>query len=415
MAPIFLSSVFRSTDPRITIMFKPSPYGWISQYFLGFFFAYGVYLPFWSLWFKEQGVSSTDIGLLVGIGLATRCVANMVITPRIHKAEHIMPALRWLSFAALIFVGFHFFTGGSFWLMALATVLFNLCCGPVVPLSDALANYYARLKMLDYGRTRLWGSIAFIAGSTVVGYLISLYGTDMILYTALVGVFISLLLSMRSANVMPVTRSEHHSERPKLTQLLTDGPVVKFLLLAALIQGSHAAYYSFSAIYWQQAGHSEEIIGYLWSLGVVSEVAVFALSKRLFAGWSLRALFVAASIGVMLRWGITASTTLLLGLVLVQLLHGVTFAMAHIAAIQYIQNSEEHKMVALQALYNALPLGAFIAAMTAFSGWGFEHWGANVFWVMAAMGLVALFIKVAPVTSQVQDVSVVKAEPNAQN
>ncbi|HDY7694239.1 TPA: 3-phenylpropionate MFS transporter [Vibrio vulnificus] len=396
-------------------MFKPSPYGWISQYFLGFFFAYGVYLPFWSLWFKEQGVSSTDIGLLVGIGLATRCVANMVITPRIHKAEHIMPALRWLSFAALIFVGFHFFTGGSFWLMALATVLFNLCCGPVVPLSDALANYYARLKMLDYGRTRLWGSIAFIAGSTVVGYLISLYGTDMILYTALVGVLISLLLSMRSANVMPVTRSEHHSERPKLTQLLTDGPVVKFLLLAALIQGSHAAYYSFSAIYWQQAGHSEEIIGYLWSLGVVSEVAVFALSKRLFAGWSLRALFVAASIGVMLRWGITASTTLLLGLVLVQLLHGVTFAMAHIAAIQYIQNSEEHKMVALQALYNALPLGAFIAAMTAFSGWGFEHWGANVFWVMAAMGLVALFIKVAPVTSQVQDISVAKAEPNAQN
>ncbi|EGQ9975428.1 3-phenylpropionate MFS transporter [Vibrio vulnificus] len=396
-------------------MFKPSPYGWISQYFLGFFFAYGVYLPFWSLWFKEQGVSSTDIGLLVGIGLATRCVANMVITPRIHKAEHIMPALRWLSFAALIFVGFHFFTGGSFWLMALATVLFNLCCGPVVPLSDALANYYARLKMLDYGRTRLWGSIAFIAGSTAVGYLISLYGTDMILYTALVGVFISLLLSMRSANVMPVTRSEHHSERPKLTQLLTDGPVVKFLLLAALIQGSHAAYYSFSAIYWQQAGHSEEIIGYLWSLGVVSEVAVFALSKRLFAGWSLRALFVAASIGVMLRWGITASTTLLLGLVLVQLLHGVTFAMAHIAAIQYIQNSEEHKMVALQALYNALPLGAFIAAMTAFSGWGFEHWGANVFWVMAAMGLVAMFIKVAPVTSQVQDISVAKAEPNAQN
>ncbi|EGQ9292251.1 3-phenylpropionate MFS transporter [Vibrio vulnificus] len=396
-------------------MFKPSPYGWISQYFLGFFFAYGVYLPFWSLWFKEQGVSSTDIGLLVGIGLATRCVANMVITPRIHKAEHIMPALRWLSFAALIFVGFHFFTGGSFWLMALATVLFNLCCGPVVPLSDALANYYARLKMLDYGRTRLWGSIAFIVGSTVVGYLISLYGTDMILYTALAGVFVSLLLSMRSANVMPVTRSEHHSERPKLTQLLTDGPVVKFLLLAALIQGSHAAYYSFSAIYWQQAGHSEEIIGYLWSLGVVSEVAVFALSKRLFAGWSLRALFVAASIGVMLRWGITASTTLLLGLVLVQLLHGVTFAMAHIAAIQYIQNSEEHKMVALQALYNALPLGAFIAAMTAFSGWGFEHWGANVFWVMAAMGLVALFIKVAPVTSQVQDISVAKAEPNAQN
>ncbi|EPN8462548.1 3-phenylpropionate MFS transporter [Vibrio cidicii] len=396
-------------------MFTPSPYGWISQYFLGFFFAYGVYLPFWSLWFKEQGVSSTDIGLLVGIGLATRCVANMVITPRVHRAEHIMPALRWLSFAALIFVAFHFFTGGDFWLMALATVLFNLCCGPAVPLSDALANYYARLKMLDYGRTRLWGSIAFIAGSTVVGYLIALYGSDMILYTALAGVFVSLLFSLRKPTLMPVTRQEHHTQRPKLTELLIDKPVVTFLLLAALIQGSHAAYYSFSAIYWKQAGHSEEIIGYLWSLGVVAEVAVFALSKRLFAGWSLRALFVAASIGVMLRWGITASTTLLLGLVLVQLLHGVTFAMAHIAAIQYIQHSPEHKMVALQALYNALPLGAFIAAMTALSGWGFEQWGANVFWVMAAMGFIALFVKVTPVSEESHVIDVAKAEPKAQN
>ncbi|MBR9875074.1 MAG: 3-phenylpropionate MFS transporter [Vibrionaceae bacterium] len=377
-------------------MLKPSPYGWISQYFVGFFFAYGVYLPFWSLWFKEQGVSSTDIGLLVGLGLATRCVANLVITPRIHKVERLMPTLRWLSLAALIFVGFHFFTGGNFWLMALATVLFNLCCGPVVPLSDAMANYYARLNMLDYGRTRLWGSVAFIGGSTVVGYLVAGFGSDMILYTAMAGVLLSLLFAMRNTNPMPVTLSEQHAERPKLSALLTDKPVLKFLVLVSLIQGSHAAYYGFSAIHWKAAGHSEDVIGYLWSLGVAAEVAVFALSKRIFAGQSLRTLFVIAACGVMMRWGITAGTTSIFALVVVQLLHGVTFAAAHIAAIQYIQNSEENKMVALQALYNAIPLGAFIALMTVLSGWAYEHWGALVFWGMAAMGLFALFIKLDP-------------------
>lgn len=377
-------------------MLNPSPYGWISQYFVGFFFAYGVYLPFWALWFEEQGVSATDIGLLVGIGFATRCVANMVLTPRIHKVEHLMPALRWLSIAALIFIGFHFFTGGSFWLMAGATVLFNLCCGPIVPLSDAMANYYARLQMLDYGRARLWGSVSFIAGSTVVGYLVAKFGTEMILYTALAGVFFAILVGMRNTNPMPVTTEEEQAERPKLTELLKESSVLKFLALAALIQGSHAAYYSFSSIYWKEAGHSEDIIGYLWSLGVVAEVAVFALSKRLFAGWSLRALFLVAAIGVVVRWGLTASTTVLIGLVLIQLLHGVTFAVAHIAAIQYIQHSEPRKMVALQALYNAIPLGAFIALMTALSGWGYENWGANVFWAMAVMGILALFIRVEP-------------------
>ncbi len=377
-------------------MLKPSPYGWISQYFLGFFFAYGVYLPFWSLWFKEQGVSPTDIGLLVGLGLATRCVANIVITPRIHKVERLMPALRWITFAGLVFVGFHFFTGGNFWLMALATVLFNLCCGPIIPLSDAMANYYARLKLLDYGRTRLWGSVAFIGGSTVVGYLVAEFGADMILYTAMVGLLIALSFAMRKTEPMPVTLGKQHVERPKLSTLLTDKPVLKFLLLVSLIQGSHAAYYGFSAIHWKVAGHSEEVIGYLWSLGVAAEVAVFALSKRLFAGWSLRTLFVIAACGVMMRWGLTASTTSIFALVIVQLLHGITFAAAHIAAIQYIQNSEENKMVALQALYNAIPLGAFTAVMTVLSGWGYENWGALVFWGMAIMGLIALFIKLDP-------------------
>lgn len=394
-------------------MLTPSPYGWISQYFVGFFFAYGVYLPFWALWFEEQGVSATDIGLLVGIGFATRCVANMVLTPRIHKVEHLMPALRWLSFASILFVGFHFFTGGSFWLMALATVLFNLCCGPIVPLSDAMANYYSRLQMLDYGRTRLWGSIAFIAGSTVVGFLVAQYGSDMIIFTALAGVVVALLFSMRNINPMPVTTEDEDAERPKLTELLRELPVVKFLILVSLIQGSHAAYYSFSSIYWKEAGYSEDIIGYLWSLGVVAEVAIFALSKRLFSGWTLRALFMVAALGVVVRWGLTASTTALVALVMIQLLHGVTFAIAHIAAIQYIQHSEQRKMVALQALYNAIPLGAFIALMTTLSGWGYENWGANVFWAMAAMGVLALFIKVDPQKHQISDMS--KAEPNAQN
>lgn len=393
-------------------MLTPSPYGWISQYFLGFFFAYGVYLPFWALWFEDQGVSATDIGFLIGLGLATRCVANLVITPRVHRVEHLLPVLRWISFFALVAIGFHFFTGGSFWLMALATVLFNLCCGPAIPLSDAMANHYSRLKLLDYGRTRLWGSIAFIVGSTVVGFLVAHNGTEMILYTALLGITAGWLLSMRNPTPMPTSHTHTSSERPKITALLQEWSVVKFLLLVALIQGSHAAYYSFSAIHWREAGHGENVIGYLWSLGVAAEVVIFAVSKRWFANWSLRTLFSIAALGAMVRWGLTASTTQIGVLVLVQMLHGVTFAIAHIAAISYIQQSAENKMVALQALYNALPLGAFIALMTALSGWGYEHWGANVFWAMAAMGLLALFVRLEP--KQTNSIAA-KAATNAQN
>ena len=374
-------------------MLRSSPFGWVSQYFIGFFFAYGVYLPFWALWFEEQGISPSDIGILLGLAFATRCFANLFITPRLHKVEHLIPALRWLTFASLIFAAFHLWAGGSFWLMAVVTVLFNIACGPAVPLSDALANHYAKLKLLDYGRSRLWGSVSFIAGSTVVGFLVAEYGSDMIPYTALFGLGVAMLFVMRNPTVLPVTEKEHDEPRPKLSHLLTEMPIVRFLVLISLIQGSHAAYYSFSSIYWKEAGHPESIIGYLWSLGVVAEVAVFAFSKRLFAGMSIAMLFRLAALGVVIRWGVTAMTTELAGLVVVQLLHGVTFAMAHLAAIQYIQKAPQNKMVALQALYNALPLGAFIALMTAVSGWAYELWSGQVFWGMALMGVLALFIK----------------------
>jgi len=375
-------------------MLSPTPYGWISQYFIGFFFAYGVYIPFWALWFEDQGVSAADIGLLMGIAFGARCVANLVLTPRLHKVEHMIPAIRWLSFLSVLFIWFHFFTGGNFWLMALATVLFNACCGPAIPLSDAMANYYSRLKLLDYGRTRLWGSIAFIAGSTVVGYLVSLYGTDMIVHTALAGTAVGLLLAMRTPNPAPVSESASGLERPKVLALLADKEIMRFVILLSLLHGSHAAYYSFSSIYWKSAGYAESTIGYLWSLGVIAEITVFAVSKRVFAGLSLRTLFVIASVGAVVRWSLTAMTTELWVIALVQTLHGITFATAHIAAIQYIQRARENEIVPLQAIYNAIPMGAFTALMMALTGWGYELYGANVFWAMAVMGVMALFVKV---------------------
>ncbi|CAH0524404.1 3-phenylpropionate MFS transporter [Vibrio hippocampi] len=386
-------------------MFNPRPFGWVSQYLSGYFFAYGVYLPFWALWFEGQGVSAADVGMLMGIGFATRCVANLVITPRIYRVESLLPALRWITFASSLFVAAHLLVEPNFTMLATVTILFNLSFGPMIPLSDSMANHYVNRGMLDYGRARLWGSIAFIVGSSAVGYIASLFGANAIVYTALAGFILAMLLSMRNPNPMPVSEQTTAQPRPKIISLLRDPSVIRFLVLISLIQGSHAAYYGFSSIYWKEAGYPESTIGYLWSLGVVSEVLLFAFSKRWFTGMSLRTLFIISSIGVVVRWGLTASTTEVAGLVMIQLLHGVTFAIAHIAAIQYIQKSDASKMVALQSLYNALPLGAFIAFMTAVSGWGYQLWGANVFWGMAVMGIVALFIRLDEPKSKITNIN----------
>ena len=48
---------------------QPSPYArvlLVSPVFGAFYFVYGAYLPFWSLWLEGIGVSTEQIGLLLG-------------------------------------------------------------------------------------------------------------------------------------------------------------------------------------------------------------------------------------------------------------------------------------------------------------------------------------------------------------
>ncbi len=373
-------------------MFSPSPYAWNAQYLFGFFFCYGVYLPFWAVWLAYQGASPEDIGGLIGLGLAVRCVVNLVITPRWRKPLQLQSALQKCSWVAFVFCALHLPLDQShFLILAAVTILFNLGIGPIIPLSDAMVNEYAKQGVLDYGRTRLWGSFAFIVGSTCVGIAVKTWDASVIPFVAVLGMAVTACLSLRSPS-MPLSCDLEAENTPAISlwQALKSPAVMKFLLLVALLQGSHAAYYSFSALYWQSLGINESIIGALWSISVLIEIAVFAFSQRWFARWSIPQLFLLAGVGVVVRWSLVAMLTDWPVLMIAQGLHGVTFAVAHLATVRYIQLQPSEHSLMWHALYNALPLGAIMALMTAISGGLYTLMGAHVFWIMALMGVPAL-------------------------
>ncbi len=121
----------------------------------------------------------------------------------------------------------------------------------------------------------------------------------------------------------------------------------RFLACVCLLQGAHAAYYGFSAIYWQQAGYSASAVGYLWSLGVVAEVVIFALSKKVFRRFSARDLLLLSAVCGLIRWGLMGWTTALPGLILAQILHCGTFTVCHLAAMRYIAARQGSEVIRL--------------------------------------------------------------------
>ena len=163
-------------------------------------------------------------------------------------------------------------------------------------------------------------------------------------------------------------------------------PELALLACVCLLQGAHAAYYGFSAIYWQAAGYSASAVGYLWSLGVVAEVIIFALSNKLFRRCSARDMLLILAICGVVRWGIMGATTELAWLIVVQILHCGTFTVCHLAAMRYIAARQGSEVIRLQAVYSAVAMGGSIAIMTVFAGFLYQYLGHGVFWGDGAGG-----------------------------
>jgi PPP family 3-phenylpropionic acid transporter len=295
--------------------------------------------------------------------------------------------------SVLTFIGFWL---GSVWLwLMLVMAGFNLFFAPLIPLTDALAATWQKQIPLDYGRVRVWGSVAFVIGSAVTGQLVAVWGHQAILATLAVGLLSMLLGMALRPHVMPASVKRHQTQTAATPWfiLLRDPAVWRFLLSVSLLQGAHAAYYGFSVIYWQQAGYSAAVIGYLWSLGVVAEIVVFALSKRLFGHWSASGLLMLSALCGVVRWSLMGATVSLPWLIVMQILHCGTFTVCHLAAMRFISSRHDADVLRLQAAYSALGTGGAVAVMTVVSGFLFEYLQGGTFWVMALLVLPAFMLR----------------------
>jgi PPP family 3-phenylpropionic acid transporter len=102
------------------------------------------------------------------------------------------------------------------------------------------------------------------------------------------------------------------------------------------------------------------------------------------------ALACAASCGV-LRWGVMAQTADVTALALIQPLHGVTFALLHLASMRLITDTVPSGLAGTaQAVYGLVGVGGATAVLMVLSGWLYMHYGSAGFWAMAGLCVAAL-------------------------
>jgi PPP family 3-phenylpropionic acid transporter len=145
-------------------------------------------------------------------------------------------------------------------------------------------------------------------------------------------------------------------------------------------------------IRWNDAGIAPGTAGLLWAESVGAEVLVFLLIGRpVIDRLGPAGAAVLATVAGALRWTISAQTAGLAAVAAIQPLHGITFALLHLACMRRLtQIVPPHLSATALTLYGLLGIGAASALLTLFSGWLYALMGARAFWVMAVLCVVAM-------------------------
>ncbi len=348
----------------------------------------GVYLPFWPVWLSAQGLDATQVGLLVAVTLWTKVLGLPAVTwladasGRTTRAMALCAGLSIVAFAG-------FFAAEGFAAILLIQVIAALSFQALIPLGESHTLRGVLNLGLDYGRIRLWGSLSFIAGSLLGGFLVSRDLTGALLW-ALIG---ALLLGLLSVLALPALAAPPREPAPsprRALALLANPPFLLLLVCAGLLQASHAVYYGFSAISWQAAGISGLAIGWLWAMGVVAEIFLFTVGDRLVGRFGPARLLGAAALAGALRWSVLAVTTDFIVLTAAQCLHGLTFGAAHLATVHLLARQAPRRLTATaQGLYSAISGGVIMGLAVFAAGQLYAAFEAKAYLAMVLLSLAA--------------------------
>ena len=347
----------------------------------------GTYLPFFPVWLKAVGIDASWIGIITAVPSVTRFTILPIVTGLSERRQSLRGFMIVTAFATAL--GFSVVgTQHQQLLVFLAFAVTACVWTPMVPLTDGYALRSVARYGLDYGPLRLWGSAAFIAGALACGLLVDWIAARHLIWViaGVAGLGAIASLGLRPLD-RPKTALAAVSGAGALREpgLLRKPGFLAIILASALIQGSHAAYYSFASITWQSAGFGGLTIAGLWALGVLAEIVVFALSPRF--TWPPAVLVVIGALAAVARWLITAQEPSAAVLAMVQLAHGLTFGLTQLGIMGLlIRHVPGHVMVRGQG-YLAACGGIVASSASILSGAVYARHGQGVYYVMAAMAL----------------------------
>lgn len=366
--------------------------------FYFFYFAYlGTFAPFFSLYLDGAGLTPFHIGVVMALPQVTRIIAPHLWSWLADRTSTPVRVVRYTGIAGCV-VFLPIFAGTQVALIVLTIFAMTFFWSAALPLMEATTLTHLGDETSRYGRVRVWGSIGFIAAVIGVGHLldfVTLQAVPVLVFAMMLGI-------LGCVFIVPEAPVVHHGGEMSVSSVMLKPEVIALIGAGAFMSAAHGPYYTFFSIHLVAQGYSKSATGWLWALGVICEIGIFAWMPRLFRAYSLRSILIASFALAVVRFlAIGWLAHSLVALLFAQVLHAATFGAFHAASIGYVHKLFRGKLQSRgQAIYGSVSFGVGGAIGGFASGYAWDLWGAAPTFTLAAAcaftGMMILVLRLKP-------------------
>lgn len=347
----------------------------LAAFYFFYFTLLGIMVPYLPLYLQHLGYGAVEIGTATAVLVATKIIAPNVWGWLADRAGTRMPIIRLGCLLAIVgFCCIYFQSNYTFLLLAI--IGYSFFWNAVLAQFEAVTmDYLGEAKAARYSRIRLWGSLGFIVAVACCGWLFQRYSMSLFPPVVMVCLGFIFLVSFIIQDP-PAQPKSLQTAGGNFWITLKNPLVLAFFFAVFCMVMSHGPYYSFFSVLMEEHHHSRSTIGLMWSAGVAAEVCLFWFMAKWLPAKGAKWWLVLCLLATTLRWCLVAAFPQYEWLMWAsQLLHALSFAAFHAAAIDVVRRWYPHAAGTAQAFYSAVGYGAGNAIGSWVSGhlWDISH------------------------------------------
>lgn len=358
-----------------------------AAFYFAFFGALAFLMPFLALFYQKVGFSGTQIGLLTGIApLITLAGApfwtGLADSTRRHKAVMALTIVTVIG-AMLLMPRFD-----EFYILFALVVVFAFFGAPVVSLADSATMNMLGEKRDNYGKIRLWGAVGWGLFAPIAGAVVQRLGLSWPFYGYAIGMGVALLAAL--ALHFPAQKAGVQF-RAGMRTLLSSRRWMSFLLMVLLCGVGMATINSYLFIHMESLGMSKTLMGLALTVSTLSEIPVMFFAGRFLKRFNPRDLLLLALLVVGARLLLYSASSQGWQILLIQLVHGLTFPIIWVAGVSYADRVAPPGLSAsAQGMFGSTLMGIGAALGGLLAGILLQGLGSAGMYLAIGLGLVAI-------------------------